>query len=584
MRLPKLEPETQFLLVAAAVGAAGALGNRVFREAIGLSADLFREAQGLVEPAHPFFGRLALVLVPVLGGLAIGILSRLVRRDIGGYAMPSFLETVNLKDARLSVRETLLRTLSAAITLGSGGSAGVEGPVASLGGGIGATIARTRHLVGERLQMMVACGSSAAIAAAYGAPIAGVFFAQEIVLAGNYDLQNFVRVVVASGTATVVARAMSGDEPLFEVEAFQIESGWEIASYLLLGLTCGVLAAAFSKVFYRAEGFFAGMSFPKILKPAFGGLVVGLIALAYPQVLGDGAEFMQELLHKPEYESMVGDVLVLFVLLAAKVLATSATLGSGGGGGVFGPSLFLGATLGAATGALAQHFLPEATGLPGHYAIVGMGAFLGGATRAPLTAIFLVFEMTGSSSTAVLPTLVAVAAAIYVARRFEPNSIDEMGLALRGIHLKAGREERTLTSVKVGRAMRRDFDTVPADTPAPRLQALITGSRSTSFVVVDGKDHMVGILTLQDLRTLDERTAEELGPLAIAADFAERDVVTVFPDETLADALRRMDRRGYRQLPVVTRDDPHRVIGLIERRHVIAAYQRALPGSEGPGG
>jgi CIC family chloride channel protein len=188
--------------------------------------------------------------------------------------------------------------------------------------------------------------------------------------------------------------------------------------------------------------------------------------------------------------------------------------------------------------------------------------------------------MTGSSSTAVLPALVAVAASIYVARRIEAHSIDEMGLARRGIHLKAGREERTLTSVRVGRAMRRDFERVPADMPAPRLQALIAGSRATSFVVVDEDERMVGLLTLQDLRTLDQRTAEELGALAIAADLAERDVITVFPDETLADALARMDRHGFGQLPVVTRDDPKQVIGMLERRHVIAAYQRALPGSE----
>jgi len=575
MRLFKLEPETQFLLVAAAVGAAGALGNRLFREAIGF----MERSSALLEPEDGSHRALAVVLLPVLGGLAIGLIGRVVGRDIGGYGMPSFLETVNLKEARLSIRETLLRTLSAVITLGSGGSAGVEGPVASLGGGIGSVIARARRLVAERLQMMVACGASAAIAAAYGAPIAGVFFAQEIVLAGNYDLQNFVRVVVASGTATVVARAMSGDEPLFHVDPFELISGWEIANYLVLGLACGALAAVFSKIFYRAESFFAELSFPKLLKPALGGLVVGLIALAYPGVLGDGAHKMQELLSTVEYESMVGGVLVLFVLLAAKIVATSATLGSGGGGGVFGPALFLGATLGAATGALAQHFLPEATGLPGHYAVVGMGAFLGGATRAPLTAIFLVFEMTGSSSTAVLPTLVAVAAAIYVARRIEPHSIDEIGLVRRGIHLKAGREERTLTSVRVGRAMRRDVERIPSDMPAPRMQALIAGSRSTSFVVVDEGERMVGIVTLQDLRTLDQQTAEELGALAIAADFAEREVVTVFPDETLADALQRMDRRGYRQLPVVTRDDPRRVVGMLERRHVIAAYQRALPGS-----
>jgi CIC family chloride channel protein len=579
VRLFKLQPETQFLLLAAAVGAVGALGNQLFRAAIGFSSRVFQvRTVGLIEHEHWVVDKLVLVLVPVLGGLAIGLLARATRRSIGGYGMPDFLEAVNLQDAKLSLRNILLRTLGAAITLGSGGSAGVEGPVATLGGGIGAAAARTRRLVAEKLRLMVACGASAAIAAAYSAPIAGVFFAQEIVLAGNYEVQNFVRVVVASGTATVVARAIRGDQPFFEVEPFELASGQELLVYLLLGLLSGVLAAFFTRIFYGTQLVFERSSMPRNLRPAVGGLAVGLIALASPHVLGDGAEFMQEMLRMESFEGTL-PILMLVVLIVGKVIATSATLGSGGAGGVFGPSLFLGATLGAAVGSVANHFFPEYVGLPGHYAVVGMGALLGGATRAPLTAIFLVFEMTGSASTAVLPTLIAVAAALYAARRLEEHSIDEKGLALRGIRLTAGREERALTSVRAGRAMRTDFERVPADLPAPRLQALIAGSRSNSFVVVDSEERMLGLLTLQDLRTLDMETARELGALAIAADFAERDVVTVFPDETLAEALARMDRHGFRQLPVVTRDDPRRVLGMLERRHVISAYQRALQDS-----
>ncbi|HVS18177.1 MAG TPA: chloride channel protein, partial [Planctomycetota bacterium] len=243
---------------------------------------------------------------------------------------------------------------------------------------------------------------------------------------------------------------------------------------------------------------------------------------------------------------------------------------------VFGPSLFLGAALGAAIGSIAHFFAPGTAGVPGHYAMVGMGALLAATARAPLTSVFLVFEMTGSSSTAVLPTLVAVAAAIYTARRMEPYSIDEMGLARRGIVLKEGREASVLSGITVAQAMRPGCERLPSDLPAPRLVALVSQSRSNAFVVVDEDERMLGILSIQDLRVLDQRTADELGLLTIAADLCEREVVTVYPDDSLAEALARLDLHGYRQLPVVERADPRRVVGMLERRHILSAYQRAL--------
>lgn len=582
MKRLRLEPETQFLLLAAAIGAAGALGNHVFRKAISLSHGFFSGGTAnLLSPLGLNSRVLFVLTVPVLGGLAVGLLGKLARRDVGGYSMPEFLEIVNLRGAALSIRLVLLRTLAAILSLGSGGSAGVEGPIASLGGGIGAAAARARHIAGERLRLTVACGASAAIAAAYGAPIAGVFFTQEIVLAGNYDLQNFVRVVVASGTATVVARSLRGDEPLFAVEAFELASANEIFFYLLLGLLCGLVGVFFARVFYWGSEIFEASKIPKVYRPAVGGLVVGILALASPGVLGDGVEVIQQLVETTTYAGGSA-MLLLLALLAAKILATSATIGSGGAGGVFGPSMFLGAVLGAGVGGLAKHFAPEWTGIPGHYAMVGMGALLAATARAPLTSIFLVFEMTGSSSTAVLPTLIAVAAALYVANRFEPHSIDEMALAKRGIHLKQGREVETLTKITVERAMRVDYETVPMGTPAPALLALVNRSRSNAFVVIDEQGHMVGLLTLQDLRILDHETAADLGHLTIAADLMERQVITVFEDETLDHALTSMDKRGFRQLPVVARHAPQIVTGILERRHVLTAYRRALAGSGEP--
>ncbi len=582
MKRLRIEPETQFLLLAAAVGAAGALADVAFRELISLSQQLFASgADSLYEPIGPGLWWIVVIATPALGGLAVGALGRWTRSEVGGYGMPAFLEKVNLRSRDIDLRTTLLRTCAAALTLGSGGSAGVEGPIATLGGGTAAWIGRARQLAGDRLRVMIACGSSAAVAAAYGSPIAAVFFTQEIVLAGNYDVQNFVRVVVAAGSATVVARAIRGDAPMFHAPQFELASTSEVLHYLVLGLLCGLLGAWFSRLFFWMQRRFSQSNIPALYRPAAGGALVGVLALVAVGVLGSGHEVIENLLaleRISDWSMLAG----LSLLLAAKMVATSVTIGSGGAGGVFGPSLCFGAVLGGIVGGAADLWRPEASASPAHYSMVGMGAFLAATVRAPLTSIFLVFEMTGSSSTAVLPTLIAVAAALFVARRLERYSIDEAELASRGVDLARihnpahGRERSALGSVTVRAAMRPGFDSVPANATALELQALVSESSSNAFIVVDEREEMIGILSLQDLRVLDAKTAEALGALTIAADLCERNVATVFADDSLAAALNRMDISGYRQLPVVERDTPRRVIGMLERKHVLGAYRRAL--------
>lgn len=581
MRRLRLEPETQFLILAAAVGAAGALLDAALRALISLSHRVFVSGTSeLFTPLGLGWKPLLFVLAPALGGLAVGILGKLLRSDVGGYALPSFLEKVNLKIDDLKPRMILFRSVAAAITIGSGGSAGVEGPIASLGGGIAAWIGQARRLVGERLRVMVACGASAAVAAAYGAPIAGVFFTQEIVLAGNYDLQNFVRVVVAAGSATVVARAIRGDAPMFDVEPFRLVSAGELGFYLALGLACGLVGAWFARSFFSAKRRFTNSRIPPLWRPALGGLLVGLLALGAPGVLGNGHEVIEGLLAMDRITT-TSLLASLALLVLAKTLATSLTIGSGGAGGVFGPSLCLGAVLGGLVGGVADMLWHESTSIPGHYAMVGMGALLAATVRAPLTSIFLVFELTGSSSTAVLPTIVAVAAALTVARKLERHSIDDTELAERGIHLRQGRDKGALEGIPARDAMRPGFEGVPLGATAPQLQALVSQSRSNSFVVVDSDDRMVGLISLQDLRMLDSGTAAQLGQLTIASDLCERNVVTIFEDEPLSEALTRLDRFGYRQLPVVSRADPRRVLGILERQHILTAYRRHLLAATG---
>lgn len=576
MRRPRIEPETQFLILAAAVGAAGALLDAGLRALLALSHRVFVSGTSeLFEPLGLGWKPFLVVLAPALGGLCVGLLGKFSRLDVGGYALPSFLEKVNLHVDEIRIKATLLRACAAALTLGSGGSAGVEGPIATLGGGIAAWMGKVQRLAGERLRVMIACGSSAAVAAAYGAPIAAVFFTQEIVLAGNYDLQNFVRVVVAAGSATVVARGLRGDAPMYAVESFELVSPSELWLYLALGLSAGLIGAFFSRTFFWSKRRFALAPIPAVYRPALGGAIVGVLALGLPGVLGTGHEVIAELLGK--HELPFGPLLAsLALLVLAKVLATSVTIGSGGAGGIFGPSLCIGAVLGGLIGGLSQHAWGSGVGIPGHYAMVGMGALLAATVRAPLTSVFLVFEMTGSSSTAVLPTIIAVAASIYVARKFESHSIDDAELAHRGIHLKQGREIAALQSVSAGQAMTPGFEAVPASATAPELQALIANSRSHAFVVVDEQERWVGLISLQDLRILDQSTAARLGSLTIAADLCQKELVTIFADEPLSKALALLDAHGFRQIPVVERADPRRVVGMLERHHILTAYRKSL--------
>ncbi len=574
LRLPRLESDHVLLLLAAAIGATGALADAGFRGAIGLVHRLLA-VPGITTRAEGYL--VAIVLLPALGGVAVAVLGRATGRDVFGYGMPRFLEAVNLRDGALSLRDVLARTFAAVITLGTGGSAGVEGPVAVLGGGVGAAAARASRLVGERVKLLIACGSSAAIASAYGAPITGVFFTQEIVLAGNYDLRNFVRVVVASAASTVVARAIRGDAPLFSVQPFRLRTGAALIAYLAVGIACGLIGPFFARTLARATDTFRASRIPKFWRPALGGLLVGLIALVYPAVLGDGAPYVQRMLQLDLYPG--GRVLVLLLgLVLAKTVATSLTLGSGGAGGVFGPSVFLGAVVGSFVGAVALRITPDLVGPPYQFALVGIGALLAATTRAPLTSIFLVFELTASSSTVVLPALLAVAAAIFVASRFEAASIDEMELHRKGIRLSGGREINALRELRVAGAMSATVPLVPASMPAPELYELMKSSTRNAYVVVDPKNEMLGILSLSDLRALTSDMAKDLGALAVAGDVAQSGVLVTYPDESLADALEKLDRKGFRQLPVVARDNPVVVVGMLERRHVITAYRRALAG------
>lgn len=573
--LGRLRPSESggFLAMALAIGLLAGLGNVVYRELLGLCHLLIFEWGGnLVGAASTFPRSLLLPLLPATGALLLIPLDLLFPGEVRGQGFSRFLETVHLKGAVLRGRSILLRAVSSAITIGSGGSAGVEGPVAQIGGAVGSLVGQRLKVGQERLQTLVACGVAAGIGGTFNAPIAGVFFAEEIVLLRSFGAANFTPLVISSGVGTLVARTLEGNRPAFRVPPYVLQSPWEMLLYAVLGLVIAFFAVHFIRSFHAIGDRFQEWGAPAGLKGVVGAGLAGVIGIALPQVLGNGYPHVET--------ALAGGLsgLALLALALAKMYATGLTLGSGNAGGIFAPSLFIGAMIGGLFGTLVHILFPHSAAGPGAYALVGMGGFLAAATHAPMTAIFLIFEMTNEYS-AILPIMTTAVIGYSVSRHFQPESLETFDLARRGIRLEEGREVDVLRGLRVADAMSSDVETIPEGMRLGQILDVVTSSRHASFPVVDAGGRLTGILSLQDLRAV--LYEESLRDLVVARDIDTREVITVHPDESLRDALAKIGFRNIEHLPVMARDDPRRIVGMVSRRDIVSAYNKALLGRTG---
>ncbi|MHB8763039.1 MAG: chloride channel protein [Deferrisomatales bacterium] len=569
-RLHHLRPSeaTGVLALAVAVGLLAGAGNLAFRWMIELVHLVVFEGGGRLLGLHGGYPALLLLpLLPGFGALLLAPLDAVFPGEVRGYGLPRFLEVVNLRGAVFRARTVVVKSLAAAITIGSGGSAGMEGPIAAIGGAIGSQVGQALRVGQDRLRLLVACGVAAGVGGTFNAPIAGVFFAQEIVLLRSFEASSFTPIVIASGIGTLVTRAVEGNRPAFHVPHYALKSPWEVGFYMLLGVLVGLVAVHFIRSFYALSDRFAALRAPERVKPVIGALLTGVVGIALPHVMGNGYEHVELAL-----AGQMGGFLMLFVA-AAKVYATGLTLGSGNAGGVFAPSLFVGAMLGGAYGYLVTALFPELSAGPGAYALVGMGGFLAAATHAPMTAIFLIFEMTHEYSV-ILPIMFCCVIGYTVSRYLQRESIDTLELARRGIHLEEGREVSVLQSLRAGDIMNPRVEAVAETMPLRELLQMIPRSRHVTFPVVDPQGRLAGILSLQDFREVAYE--EGLEDLVVAGELATRQVVTVYPDESLRDALAKIGFRNIEHLPVVSREDPRRIVGMLSRRDVVSAYNKAL--------
>ncbi|HEU4587020.1 MAG TPA: chloride channel protein [Gemmatimonadales bacterium] len=512
-------------------------------------------------------------VLTAVGLAAAWTIMRRIGRGHEGLNVPDVQVAVARRGGYLPLRPALARTGASAVTLGAGGSAGSEGPVAVLGAVVGSTLGHAFRFNASRIRVLVAAGTAAGISAAFNAPLAGAFFALEEIL-GTLTADAFPAVVVSSVVAAVVSHAFLGNHPAFPIP---VEYGYALQRevllfYPLLGVLMGLVAVLMIRVYFKTGDIAKQLPVPAWLLPWIGGLAVGGLVVASNGVLVGHGHLA---VHLDVFGRLPPGTLALLAL--GSILATSITLNFGGSGGLFTPSLYVGAAAGGALGAALVQLFPDLGLRPEPYALVGMGAVVAATTGAPLTGILLVFEMTKDYAI-VLPLMLATVIAYLVARRTERDNLYSGWLRRRGEHIEHGADRDVLSGLTVADAYERHVERVSADLPAAQLLPRLARGDLTDIPVVDDEGGLVGLVAVSELGRVAAEERDEL-PHLVAADLAD-EVDALEPRDALTEAIRRMGVRGSAVLPVV---EPRtgRFLGLLSRAHVLGLYARRAAGDYG---
>ncbi|GII99004.1 CIC family chloride channel protein [Sediminihabitans luteus] len=561
-----------FVALTVAVGALTGLGAVGFRWLIEHATLVFSgfadySAVGVgqhpANPNLPWLGPWFVVLAPVVGGLVYGPIVYLGAREARGHGVPEVMLAVARHGGRIRARVAAVKALASAICIGSGGSVGREGPIVQIGAALGSSVGQATRMPLDRMRTLVAAGAAAGIAATFNAPIAGVLFALELILR-DFRARSFGFVVLSSVVASVVGRAILGDDPFLALPAFTIDSAWTYLLFALLGLVAGAVGIGFTRILYAVEDLCDRVwRGPEWLRPAAGGVLLGLVLLVLPQMYGVGYPVLET--------GVNGGYVVgfLLLLLVGKVVATSLTLGIGGSGGVFAPSLFIGGMLGAAFGQVAHALVPALAPSPGAFAIVGMGAVFAGTARAPLTAVIMLFELTGEY-TIILPLMLAIVLATGVSRALSDDTVYSLKLRRRGIVLDGHPADQVLTDLRVADVMDPAPPTLAPGAPLPGAARTVFASGSPTLAVVDD-GRLRGQLRAADVaRSLDED--DDVAHRTVADVYDE--VGRVGVDGSLRDAVdvlrRRPDDAG-----VAVVDAGGSLVGWLSHRAVLGALANA---------
>ena len=560
------DEHTTMVVLGIFVGVAGGYGAVGFRYLINfIQSVAYGSPDELLDVVTSFSWYWRLI-IPALGGLIVGPIVYFYAREAKGHGVPEVMYAVALKQGIIRMRIVFIKAFVSAVCIATGGSVGREGPIVQIGSAVGSSLGQLFKVSGDRIRIMVGCGAADGIAATFNAPIAGSIFALEIIL-GEFGIATFSPIIISAVSATAISRHYLGDVPAFILPEYILHSPLEFPLYAILGVLCALVAVAFTLFLYRTEDAWDAIKFPEYLKAVIGGLMMGALGLAFPQVLGVGYGGIDlALMLKLSWWFM--GLLVLF-----KILATAITIGSGGSGGIFAPSLFMGAMAGGAFGLIVQELFPSVVLSPGAYAVVGMGAVVAATTHGPLQAILIIFEMTGDYKI-ILPLMITCIISTLVARRLCSESIYTFKLIRRGINIREGKEVNILSSMPVKNVMYHTVEIVPEHLPLKMFAENLPKSRSNNFVVVNKKEEMTGVLTFLDY--YNALFVEKIDEQMTVRNIMTPDPITVSIEDNLNTAFEKITSDDFAILPVVSPDEPLKLLGVLTRRDILEAYDQAV--------
>ncbi len=508
-----------------------------------------------------------IILVPSIGGLLVGPLIYHHAREAKGHGVPEVMQSILLRGGVIRPIVAFIKSMTAIITIGTGGSVGREGPVIQIGSTIGSAMGQKMNVSGQRMKTFVGCGAAAGIAAAFNAPIAGAFFAMEVLLQ-DFTFTQLSPIIISSVISTVMAHSYLGNFAAFTVPSHRFYNHHELILYALLAVATALVGFLFLKVLYFFEDLFDNrVKINSQFRPFIGGILIGSMGIFFPEVLSTGYDTISAALNSGIIWKTA------LVLIFVKVLATSVTLGSGGSGGIFAPSLFLGAMTGAFFGGAANFLLPGHVSSAGTYALVAMGGLVAATTQAPITAIIIVFELTNDYQI-ILPLMITCILSTIIFKSLSRESIYTLKLVHRNIVIKDGAEINIMKSIYVKDIYTSVYESIGANWNFDRLVTAVLSGKAPYFPVVDGKKNVIGIISIHDIKEhLYEKNI--LKDILIATDIASTDIITVTPETDCHTVLSIMSSKNLEGLPVVNAGT-EKIIGMIWRKDILDAYNKEI--------
>ena len=569
--------QDNFLLVLGAiVGLLAGVAAIVFHEGIHFIKEIFFDKPGeyfnldSLLDGNSITISILIILVPAVGGLLVGLIAHFFEKGEGGEGIPNVIDAVASKGGIIKGSIALKKIIAAALSIGTGGAGGMEGPTVQIGSSIASSFGQFFYLSPERLRILVGCGAAAGLSAAFNAPLGGALFAMEIVLR-TFNAKTFSPIIISSVFATALSRGFLSKAPTFAIPKYAMVSNYELIFYVILGLLAGLVAVYFIKVFYSIEDFWEKFpKIPKYIKPALGGLIVGVIGLFLPGVYGFSYEAINaSLLSEPS-------IYVLGALLLFKPVATAMTIGSGGNGGTFAPSLFTGAMIGGLFGHFVNQYFPAISAHPGAYALVGMGAVVAGTTQASLTALIMVFEMSDNYRI-ILPLMLTIIIARTVSKAIVNGDLYSLNFMRRGKEIDIyGRKTSILKKMSVQQLIDKKVEPIYEGYNFIRILAAIKHSKHNTLLVKNNKDQLVGQISFRDIRdTLIDEDAKEISNFLIARDIMTSINGIVKSDSNCEEVLKLMESVDAEYLPVISKDSGE-FLGIVSKADILKRYQNEV--------